>query len=35
MSDLEQDLHLGDDNRGVRCAQRVYAELESSKTHSP
>jgi len=28
MSDLEEDLHLGDDNRGVQCAQRVYAELE-------
>jgi hypothetical protein len=28
MSDLEQDLHVGDDNREVRCAQRVYAELE-------
>lgn len=28
MYDLEQDLHRGDDNRGVRCAQRVYAELE-------
>jgi hypothetical protein len=28
MNDMEQDLHLGDDNRAVRCAQRVYAELE-------
>ena len=28
MFDMEQDLHLGDDNRGVRCAQRVYDELE-------
>jgi hypothetical protein len=28
MYDMEQDLHLGDDNRGVQCAQRVYAELE-------